>query len=885
MESALVEAAGGHTLVLTATSRLARRVLHAYRSKKIGAGAGGWRTPAISSLNRWVKNSYDQLWEPFRPLSKLGGMVLWEQAVEKVSLPEGLKAGPSLYLELQKAFDLLTRFLLSPDGPAVGHLLADWRREVTDHFIRLLDANRYAPWVAILQRLQKAAEKGEIEVPQEIVLAGFDRLSPAEEALASVLGRKSHLSLWRAQRDPDVSTNLRVYATPEQECRSVCAEILGAWNAGRKDLGLVFLDPDYFPLVRQCFEELTDREERPTDALRYNLTLGTSLSEHPLFQTAMIPLRLQDEPDPKRLLASFLTSPYVRKEKEAWDSAVRASLWMTPGTRTRKSYLSDLERHGIPTQPFQEIGVCGRRPLRSWLEMLETLWTSFSFPVCRCETDTLAKEHLFDLLAALKREAGRSEVDTHGVLAWFASASRGLEVVEKTPEMTGIQVLNLVESKGLSFERLWVVGAHGRALPEPVRSLPFLDPDEIRNVEGGSAEIQWEAGSRNVSYLLASSCETTLSRSSSAGDDAAYLACPLIPDAPSIEKSSGESGLTVDLWKSPPREWLRARWLREGLHGMERRLAIKKPETDERVNLLVATSMDVTEFEDLLSCPFKYFARLLGLEPLEDAKTGLDPAERGTLIHRILRKFAAGLEATAPDWPGQQEKARAFLEKTVDEVLGTAGGIEKTDKGDDLFREVERVRLLGDGGFPGILDQWLSRERVRALEGWRFEAAEAAFECLSVGDASLSLKGRVDRVDRHQEEGRILWDYKTGNPPGPKEVLTEMLKPQLPAYLLALKKGLLHGLGPCAGKTKAGYISLKKASDVAIDPLEEARREIDWEGFLSLWEQEAAKRVEGPSQGIFRPDPRPGAEKRGGACEYCPYGNLCGIDIETMDEQ
>jgi len=869
MEAALVEATGNDFLILTVTSRLARRVLHAYRSKKIQASVKGWKTPSVSSFNRWVKNTFDQLWEPFRPLSKLAALRLWQEAVRRVPLPEGLNEGPFLYLELQKAFDILTRHKQEPAGPPAGYPLADWRREVSRHFIDLLERYQYISWAKVLEKLGEAVEEGRIGLPEKIILAGFDLLTPAEETLVSALSGKSNLSLWRAQKSPDANTEVRVYATPEQECRAVCAEILGAWNDGQKELGLVFLDEDYFALIRQCFEELTDREERPPDALRYNLSLGTPLSEHPLFQTAMIPLRLPGEPAPNRLLSSLLTSPYVRKERDDWGGGIRAALWMAGRPKTLRDYLNDLEHRSYPTKLLHDFTVYKRRSLKVWLEDLEGVWKTFSFPVCRCETDTLANEHLFDIVEELKKEAGHVEMDMNGVLAWFASAAQGFEVVEKTPETTGIQILNLIESRGLSFERLWVVGTHGRALPEPTRNLPFLDPDEIRKVEGGTSEARWEEGRRNLSYLLSSSSHMTFTRASSLGEDTAYLPCPLIPD----QSSSGESQLTVDLWKAPPREWLRARWLREGLRGIGRSTGTEGQEMNDRMSASLPHSMEVTEMEDLLSCPFKYFAaRLLELGPLEEMRTGMDSAERGTLIHRILRKFAGGLRAAAPDWPEEEEKALAFLEKTVGDVLAEGG--------DDLFHEVERLRLLGDGQSPGLLKEWLKEERTRSQEGWRFEAAEASFEGLPVGNTDITLKGRVDRIDGHEGEGKILWDYKTGGLPASREVLREMVRPQLPAYLLALKKGFLPGLGPCSDKVKAGYISLKNASDIAIDPLKDSRKDVDWEDFLPKWEEEIAKKMEDPLHGLFRADPRPSPEKRGGACEYCPYGNLCGIDSQ-----
>jgi RecB family exonuclease len=193
---------------------------------------------------------------------------------------------------------------------------------------------------------------------------------------------------------------------------------------------------------------------------------------------------------------------------------------------------------------------------------------------------------------------------------------------------------------------------------------------------------------------------------------------------------------------------------------------------------------------------------------------------------------------------------------------------------EDPFWYVERLRLLGGNKFPGLLKAWLDEEQKRALDGWRFEAAEEPFEGLSIGETGIALRGRLDRIDNHPEKGKALWDYKTGDPPSRDEVLEDMVRPQLPSYLLALKKGLLSRFGAWSGQTQAGYIALKKASEVKVSGLEK----VDWESFLEKWIEGVKKRLEGPLRGLYNPDPLPppSSLQNEGACEYCPFPNLCG---------
>jgi ATP-dependent helicase/nuclease subunit B len=871
LEHTLVKAAVKGKLVLTSTARLSRRVLHCFRLERIEGREQGWKTPSVLGFNRWVRNAFESLWEPYRPLSRLAALRLWDEATQRVELVEGLRCGPFLYQQLQDSFDLLMRSGQPLVGPASGHILPDWRRAVFERFLTLFEENQYILWGNILRRVGEAVDEGRFRLPENIILAGYDEFSPMEQILIESMARRSKVGLYRASRNPDGNVKVRVYATPEQECQGVCAEVINSWNSGQKRLAVVLLDQDYLRLIKHFFEELVDRQEKPSDALRYNLTMGIPLSEHPLFQTALLPLRLLDEPRPNKQLSSLLFSPYIREFQEDQEMTIRDFLWGQAATKPLEEILFGLSHKGCPIQPLHNLSLYVKRPLKVWLQELENLWKNLGFPSCRCETDILAKEHLFKIADELENELGYLEMARGDVLAWINTLSRGIEVVEKTPETAGIQILNLVESQGLAFDQIWVVGTHGRALPQTVVDLPFLDPEELCKLEGGTPEKQWEAGQRNLSSLLAGAHAVTFSRAASKGEDSPYLPCPLIPD----ESSEEHSHYTIDLWKEPPEEWLRARWLREGLKGLWSTSENVEEKPSENVNFSLPDSLRVTQLESLLLCPFKFFAEnLLALEPLEEPLVGIDPRERGDLIHRVLREFTRGLAAAAPDWPEDRSKALAFLEKTVDDILG--------DRLQDPFWQVERMRLLGSDEFPGLLKAWLDVEEKRALEGWRFEAAEEPFDGLLIAKTGISLSGRLDRVDTHPEKGRALWDYKTGNPPLRTEVVNEMVRPQLPAYLLAVQKGLVSCLVATGGQTQAGYILLKKASEVKVSDL----KNVDWEDFLEDWIEEVEKRLEGPLKGIYKPDPRPrpSSLQNQGACEYCAFPNLCGYEEQREED-
>jgi len=882
-ECAAIQAAAEGTLVLCATARLARRLLHRYRQARMTDGTHGWETPPVQSFRGWIHETYKSLWPPRRPLSPALSLRLWHEAVQGGPVPGSLIVQPALYRQLQASLDTLLETGLDPVGNAGdhrlagNHRLAGFRREVTGRFLALAEREGIALWRDIVMTVSAAIADGRATIPQHTILAGFDDVSPLEQALRDALATRSKTAIWRSEAETRPTTRVRLYATPEQECRAVCAEVLRTWNEGDKNLAVVFADRAWFGLLKRCFDDLAGLE-RPdfVHAIRYNLTIGTPLIEHPLFQTAIIPLRLSGEPLPASLLTSLLVSPYIRKPESQTMYGLRTALWQTDHALTLKQALKALADQGYPTAPIQQLANRQTAPLGDWLAGMHDCLAKLGF--CQFEgqhraTDALAHQHLDDIIRELTREAGAIVMNASAALAWLSAASEKTIISEKTSETAGIQVLNPAESRGLAFDRLWVVGAHGAALPPPAREWPFLDPDEQRLLEGGTIERQWEQGKRQIAALLAAAPHVYVSRAAAGDEETPYAPCPLLPDETDADGQPEQR--TLNLWENPTTELMRARWLREGYLALTNHSSIELIRHSEPAVSQLSGEWSVTALEDLAGCPFQFFcSRMLKLEPLAPADEGIDPRMRGKVLHSILKTFVDGLDAHAPGWPDDDRGIRSWLEQAVNHELSSCP--------DNVFWRVERLRLLGDSKIQGILPAWLEEEKIRARAGWRFVGTELAFNGLAI--AGLELRGRIDRIDSHEQDGFAVWDYKSGAPPSVAAVIDNVTELQLPVYLLALQRGLIPELKNAVQPIQAGYIGMEKAADVKVAPLTYRRKPINWSETLSQWETALNQRVESPRQGRFEADPRPAGpaifharKDRKGACQFCEFFNLCGF--------
>ncbi len=275
-----------------------------------------------------------------------------------------------------------------------------------------------------------------------------------------------------------------------------------------------------------------------------------------------------------------------------------------------------------------------------------------------------------------------------------------------------------------------------------------------------------------------------------------------------------------------------------------------------------------------LSCPLRFvLEEILGIQDLADIEAGLDPRERGQKLHEVLARFVKKTGYCLPP-PGED---LALLQEVAREVLAP----EKADP----HWLAEWHRWFGDDHTPGLLPAWLEKERERQAQGWRWLAAEASFQGLDRPGWVFALKGRLDRVDGHPEQGElVVWDYKTGEIPGPAKVFEDQEEFQLPAYLLAVREGKVTLDQAALAVLVAGFIGLKSPREDHLQHQDFAGHKHRWEEVLGAWEERVRRLGERLAAGDLSPDPRPAPRKSSeGACSYCPYPLLCRYEGEIPE--
>jgi hypothetical protein len=276
-----------------------------------------------------------------------------------------------------------------------------------------------------------------------------------------------------------------------------------------------------------------------------------------------------------------------------------------------------------------------------------------------------------------------------------------------------------------------------------------------------------------------------------------------------------------------------------------------------------------TAAETYASCGFRYFLRhVLGLSPVEEPeeRQTMDPATRGTIVHRVLERFfraehERGRPAAGEPWTTEDESTvLRLLDAEVDaaQVRGQAGL--------PIFHAHERTALRAD------LERFLREDTVyRLATGAQPAAFEWEFQAVEIGGRRF--RGKADRVDV-AEDGKRAWviDYKTGKNDNPNERERERdpfdggRRLQLGVYAEAWRA---QNGGPVEVTGRYWYVSQRGAFDT-VDYRHSAAN-------ARLLAKVVSAIEEGVRAGVFPAVPGEEDPWYGGFtnCRYCDFDRVC----------
>jgi CRISPR/Cas system-associated exonuclease Cas4 (RecB family) len=375
----------------------------------------------------------------------------------------------------------------------------------------------------------------------------------------------------------------------------------------------------------------------------------------------------------------------------------------------------------------------------------------------------------------ISSECFENTLDLLEVFLYFAKDE---QVYFEGSPVKGLQILGLLETRALSFDKIFILDVNEGVLPGVETTCPLL-PLPVRRALNMPTYYQREEVSKyHFRRLVASSKEVHIIYQKTEKMQRSRFVEELVWEK---EKACGKMNVLeakpviINISLSPSHIF-----------------TINK--TPEMLTVLHAMRFSPTMLNRYLQCPVQfYFSDVLKLKEKDDISDDIDAAEAGNILHRVM-------EILYNPFVGKEGIRYDCLENSLDEAL------------DETFKQmVGEIRgeqyLLKEIMFKQIKN-YLAWEKKHSNDTRRVISVEDtyAFELELREDTktrkNIRLKGKFDRIDCH-DRGYEIIDYKSRRIDNHvckcfdrvltnrEEMKKEIISLQLPCYVL-----LYHGANP-----------------------------------------------------------------------------------------
>ncbi len=769
-------------LVVTANRRLAGVLSDHYAEQQLQAGNKAWTSPAIRAWPDWVRELLDA-GELTRALpARLTGhqsRVLWERCLRQQISSPLLNIG-AVVGQARSAWQLMHDYcvpLEEVERAARGRDQGIFARAAKAYQASLVTED-WTDDAAATSLAAQLVESGAAPVPDELVLAGFDRQTPAAmRVLDALRGRGCRVSPVDSSSTP-VRHLLNSFEDPDAEMRAA-----GAWarrlltDNPQQSVAIVamHLERDAERSARLVREGLAPGWQ--LGGRRYqmavNVSYGQRLGHFPLVATAILALRWLHEDirsvDLSRLLRSHALGEGEWGERSRMELELRRwpDMQWSP-ERARRVLCADNHPDSgwvriLATLEEMRGDIPGVQRPSSWAIRFDEALQALKWPgeIALDSVDYQLHNRWRELLNELARLdlviPSLSLGEALGRLRIMAG-----ETIFQPENREGLmQLLGPLEAAGMEFDHLLVCGLSSANWPPPGRPAALLSRDLQRERGMPDADpADTLAYARRVLLRLAASSTN--------------LACSFPLSEADAEQQP--SGLLAELGSMEDGSWEDPGWFAQAQTGA----GSPAPVTGEQVPPVAddeSVTGGATTINYQLADPFAAFAfGRLGVRPIAPIMSGLPPNIRGNIIHRALN----ALYHDRPTRAEIETRVAVELDQRLPEILRYAFGWLE-GRADPVLRQLLEMEKQRVGNLlRSVIDLDLGRSDFRIGE---LEIAVT----LQMGNVKLGL--RIDRVDRLGQDGGVaIIDYKTGRRRQFLNAEHEPTDGQLVAYTMAFEE-------------------------------------------------------------------------------------------------
>jgi ATP-dependent helicase/nuclease subunit B len=865
--------------VITSTARAARALRRSYGEAQRSRGQEAWQSPDILDWDSWL----NRLWqkrlrsgdETRLLLTSLQEQQMWVRVVKPAIEGRRLISVLGVAELAQQAYALLCTYraldFLSGERAAGSDVesFREWARA----FKHLCSREEWLSRSELPLVLGEAVFANQVEATTPLLLTGFDRITPAQQYLLDAFRQKGQVEVTAAPQLSTLETPQLVKAVDKRDEIAICALWAREELASAHRIAIVVPNVSSVrPQIESIFRQLLAPQaiaigERDVP-LPFEFSLGVPLENVPMARAALLLLRWIHDPLPQEQLSWLMLSGFLCEHQDevlpiaAFDAKLRSQFMRQPDQDldTFLQLLSTGSKEADPLDALQHRLRIARRILpqdaainfSEWVTVAERILAAAHWPGAHSmHSEDFQVEsrwsQLLDSVAALAfdgRNVGYPEflevLEQQAAQTIFAPESRNAP----------IQILGPLEAAGLTFDALWFLGADDANWPAPARPHPFL-PASLQRKHGmphADTATDWKLA-QQATLRLQSSAEKIVFSYPAQNAEGGCRPSTLVSSTTEITAQSFRALIAADERDDQPRV-----------------LPI-----DEEPAAIVPWPMeqDAGGSEVLrrqAACPFQSFAtRRLSARPMEATDWGLEPRERGSVVHKILEDLWAELKSHAGLIHARSEnRLQAIVEHHVKAALQRYGNAPHTRKRNwsQAYLDAEQERICS------LIHEWLDYETKRSP--FTVEAGEVK---LAAAVENLKLQVRVDRIDLIRN-GRVIIDYKTGAVKTDAWEGDRPDEPQLPLYAGFGRVDELQGV--LLGRVREGETRfvgrVENPDDVFPGDTKLSKPPYRAE-MLQAWQRVLLEVGRQFLRGEAQVDPK----RYPKTCEFCPLPGLCRI--------
>lgn len=869
------------SITLTVNSRLARWLLFDHSRQQARTGGKVWEKPPIFSIDDWLRQAWLQSWSDQYVLTELQSKHLWQKIIREDSATPYLNL-----LHVQgaashafKAYQWIRKYRLPEDPAGFNHYTEEtktFRRWMTRYQKQLQKWQALDP-SELLDGVSQRMEQGHIPRPGEIIFHGFDEITPQHnDWLKFLKGRSVPIHFKPFEPAPVASESLRElisqkhatvqkYEDSREEVIQCARWIRSTYQEGQT-IGIVVPEMGVYRglLEREFKAELAPASVYPWEDQRvpFNISMGTPLPHEPMVHLALLLLAQKNNRIPLLTFSTLITSPFLNNPPD--ETQFRRNLeWNLRGGTTTHVFLSTVlksnQREQYPAldrvlnQLMDWVDDTSVRLPSEWARGISIFLKAVGWPTGHGTLSSHQFQALeswnkcLDSLSSLDRVL--QKINRHQAVSHLTHIA-GETLFQPQTHEEPIQVVGLLESAGMKFDHLWIMGCHAEALPpipDPNPFLPFLSHQQPYHLPHSTAERELSFTEQSL-FRLAHACNRLVFSYPAWQGESERVPSPLL--APwLLKKNTIQSSTSHQVQDHPD--------FAVQLERVEDYFPIPVS-AEEKSFIRGGYSLIKNQAE----CPFRAFAvHRLASQQKEFAELDMDASFQGKLIHKIMELF----------WTQVRTSERLHdLEKLkkLTELIG--GCVEqgmrffKLDtKRQKVFFELERERLTT------LIHQWMEYERERS----HFEVLDTESEKIIHLDG-LPLKLKVDRIDQTRDGKTILIDYKTGHAQNLKKWFGERIEdPQLPLYSLEVKADAVAFANIRKGDSR--YRGLSREDNIipkVYSNLSKENSDLEhWDDLLAFWKRGLNGLAGEFLQGHLKVAPLDVKD----TCKYCDQVTFC----------